>query len=65
MVNKEHLTMEGLKKILSLKCLMNLGLNEGLKQRLSEIVPIERPKFILTGTLDLFWLSGFVFFFMN
>lgn len=54
MVNKEHLTMEGLKKILSFKYSMNLGLSEGLKKNFTEIIPVERPKFLLTGALIFF-----------
>nr|QBM31568.1 hypothetical protein [Arthrobotrys musiformis] len=60
MIDKEHLTIEGLKKRLSLKYSMNLGLNEDLKQKFSDIVPVERPKFMLTSTLDLFLLSGLI-----
>jgi hypothetical protein len=32
MVNKEHLTHEGLRKIVAIRALMNLGLSEKLKE---------------------------------
>jgi hypothetical protein len=41
--NKEHLTKEGLSKIVSLKSSMNLGLSEELKKDFSDITPALRP----------------------
>ena len=41
--NKEHLTLEGLHKILALKGSLNLGLSEELKQNFPDIIKIERP----------------------
>jgi hypothetical protein len=44
MVRKEHLTPEGLQKILSIKAGMNgNGLSEKLKKEFSNIIPIARP----------------------
>lgn len=44
MVNtKEHLTMKGLQKIVSLKASINLGLNDELKAAFPDTVPILRP----------------------
>jgi hypothetical protein len=41
--NKEHLTKEGIDKIVAIKAFMNLGLNEELKAAFSDIVPVSRP----------------------
>jgi len=41
--NKEHLTLEGLHKILALKGSLNLGLSEELKKNFPDIIKIERP----------------------
>lgn len=43
MCSKEHLTCEGLQKILSLKASMNNGLPEKLKAAFPVITPSERP----------------------
>jgi hypothetical protein len=42
--NKEHLTEEGLNKVLSLKASLNKGLSLNLKQSFPLIIAIERPK---------------------
>ena len=41
--NKEHLTLEGLQKILCIKSSLNLGLSDELKNIFPNIKPIERP----------------------
>lgn len=40
---KEHLTLSGLHKILSIKASMNLGLPESLKAAFPNITPVQRP----------------------
>lgn len=40
---KEHLSIEGLKKIVSIKASLNRGLSKDLKLHFSNVVPIERP----------------------
>ena len=40
---KEHLTLEGLHKLLSVKAAMNKGLSETLKDAFPNITPVERP----------------------
>ena len=58
--NKEHLTKEGLNKILSLKSALNLGLSENLKAAFPNVVPIERPAYqVSEAPLDPNWVSGF------
>ena len=41
--NKEHLTIEGLQKILCIKGSLNLGLSDELKTKFPNIKPIARP----------------------
>ena len=41
--NKEHLTLEGLHKILAIKGSLNLGLSDEIKTNFPNISPIERP----------------------
>jgi len=40
---KEHLTEEGLRKILGIKASMNLGLGDQLKRVFPDIIPVVRP----------------------
>jgi hypothetical protein len=46
MKNKEHLTLDGLKKVLSYKASLNLGLSEELKNMFSNIEAVKRPLII-------------------
>ena len=57
--NKEHLTWEGLNKILRIKASMNLGLSEELKLSFPNIVPKPRPLLLDRGSIDPNWLAGF------
>jgi len=43
MVNKEHLQIEGLLKILGIKASHNLGLSDRLKKEFPKVVPVKRP----------------------
>ena len=58
----EHLTKEGLVKIINLKASMNKGLSEQLKEQFAEIVPVQRPEVETNLSLvsDPNWLVGFV-----
>jgi len=40
--NKEHLTPDGLRKIVALKAAMNLGLSDVLKKAFPNVVPVVR-----------------------
>jgi hypothetical protein len=40
----EHLTLEGLQKIVNIKASMNRGLSNKLTAEFSKTVPVERPK---------------------
>ena len=45
--NKEHLTKEGLRKIVAIKANMNLGLSDELKTAFPNIIPVPRPSSVL------------------
>jgi len=57
---KEHLTIEGLHKILSIKASINLGLSDELKAAFPDIVAIKKPLVQDQKILDPYWLAGFV-----
>jgi hypothetical protein len=57
--NKEHLTLEGLQKILCIKSSLNLGLSDELKNIYPNIKPIERPLIKNQKIIDPNWLAGF------
>lgn len=58
---KEHLSIEGLKKILSLKASMNKGgLSDKLKGVLPNIIPVQRPLPELPINISPYWLAGFI-----
>jgi len=57
--NKEHLALDGLHKIVSIKAAMNKGLSDELKQKYPQVVPVLRSK--VEGLIkDPNWLTGFV-----
>ena len=56
---QKHLTVEGLKKILSIKASMNWGLSDELKETFPDIIPAERPIVTNIEILDSYWLAGF------
>lgn len=59
MKNKEHLTLDGLKKILSYKASLNLGLSEELKDKFSDIEAVKRPLIIDKDIPSPWWVAGF------
>lgn len=59
MNEKEHLTSEGLLKIVNIKAALNLGLSEALSKAFPNISPVSRPLVDLTEILDPNWLAGF------
>ena len=63
MKNREHLTHEGLRKIVALKASMNRGLTEELVKAFPNILPHEItlpvPFPSLEESIDLNWLAGF------
>ena len=59
MLNKEHLTPEGLDKIVGLKASLNWGLSEELKEAFPNTVPTKRPVINSQQILDPHWVAGF------
>ena len=43
MINKEHLTEEGLQKIVAIRASLNWGLTDKLTAAFPSIVPVRRP----------------------
>lgn len=58
-LNKEHLTMQGLLKIVAIKASMNLGLSDKLKAAFPNVVPVERSLIKDQIIIDFHWLIGF------
>ncbi len=58
--NKEHLTKEGLDKLISIRATLNLGLSAELKAAFPEIVPVDRPIVPDQNIPDPMWIAGFV-----
>lgn len=59
MKENEHLTLEGIKKIISIRASMNKGLSHNLKRAIPNIVPITRPTVSLDGVKDPFVINRF------
>nr|YP_009663700.1 hypothetical protein [Dactylella tenuis]QCW06838.1 hypothetical protein [Dactylella tenuis] len=62
MVDKKHLTKDGLDKILSIKGALNKGLPENLTIEFPYIVPVEKPAFNQSSVnepLNPYWVTGF------
>ena len=60
LLNKEHLTEEGIYKILSIRASMNKGLTASLKALFPNIVGVERPTISNQIIKSPLWLVGFV-----
>ena len=58
-LNKEHITMEGLNKIVAIKASMNKSLSSKLKDAFPNILPVERPLVLDLPIPDPQWLAGF------
>ena len=56
---KEHLTMEGLQKIVNLKASINWGLSDGLKEAFPNTISVPRPLVVDKMIADLNWVAGF------
>jgi LAGLIDADG DNA endonuclease family protein len=60
LMNKnEHLTEDGLVKIINLKASLNKGLSNKLKIFFSNVITITRPKLNLPITINYNWIAGF------
>lgn len=56
---KEHLTREGMLKIVNIKASLNLGLSEIFKEAFPEYTPVTKPEIGTTEIKDINWLVGF------
>ena len=52
MKGREHLTLEGVQKIVSIKAVLNKGLPDNLKTAFPDIVPSLRPQVISQKILN-------------
>ena len=59
-INKDHLTIEGLNQIINIKASMNTGLSQNLKSNFNLTVPANRPLIITDKISDPQWVTGFV-----
>jgi len=60
MINrKEHLTIEGKRKIVNLRASMNNGLSDELKAAFPDTIPVQRPLVKDQIIKDPHWLAGF------
>lgn len=59
MIEKKHLTNEGLREIVSIRAAINLGLPLNLQEAFSDIIPKERPIVLPVKTIGPNWLAGF------
>jgi len=57
---KKHLTLSGLKEIVSIKASLNKGLSEELKVAFPNVIPVLRPIVLSQEIKDPYWLSGFI-----
>lgn len=58
-VNKEHLTLHGLQKILSIRAALNNGLSDQLSKEFPNITPVPKPLMQPQEIPDPNWLAGF------
>ena len=56
---KEHLTKEGLHKLVAIKASINKGLSDELKAGFPDIIPVSRPELVDQVIKDPHWLAGF------
>lgn len=60
MRNKQHLTIDGINKILCIRASLNKGLSPSISKHFPNVVPVEIPKVEVAKTFDPFWILGFV-----
>ena len=59
-INKAHLTIEGLNQIINIKASMNTGLSQIVKSKFNHINPVKRPLINTNNIPDPHWITGFV-----
>jgi hypothetical protein len=57
--NGEHLTEEGLLKIVTLKSSLNWGISYKLTKAFPVVIPVNRLEYKFKGIPDPFWIAGF------
>ena len=57
---KEHLTIEGIRKIVAIRASMNLGLSNELQVAFPDVKPVPRPSTNENKIEDPNWLAGFI-----
>jgi len=57
--NGEHLTEEGLLKIVTLKSSLNWGISDKLTKAFPLVIPVNRLEYKFKGIPDPFWIAGF------
>ena len=57
--NKEHLTTEGLNKLIAIKASLNLGLSDKLKTAFPKVIPVNKPIVPNQNIPDPMWIAGF------
>ena len=57
--NGEHLTEEGLLKIVTLKSSLNWGISDKLTKAFPVVIPVNRLEYKFQGIPDPFWIAGF------
>jgi LAGLIDADG endonuclease len=57
--NGEHLTEEGLLKIVTLKSSLNWGNSDKLTKAFPVVIPVKRQEYKFKGIPDPFWIAGF------
>lgn len=60
MINKTHLTIEGLYQIINIKASINLGLSDFLKSEFNKFTPVDRPVINTENIPDPNWIAGMV-----
>ena len=57
--NKEHLTEEGLLKIITLKSSLNWGISDKLTKAFPLVIPINKLEYKFKGIPNPYWIAGF------
>lgn len=56
---KDHLTVEGFKKLVAIRASINLGITDDLKASFPDVVPAKRPMIKDQEIISPYWLAGF------
>ena len=57
--NGEHLTSEGLNKLIGIKASLNLGLSDDLKETFPKFIKVDKPEYVFKCISDPHWVAGF------